>query len=246
MVASQKRLHPRELEAKLGKSREVNAWGGYSKSTTRTLERLHYLGLLRIAGRSNGIKLYEVAAAITHQPLDSQERMHRLVLLIAGILAPLPETSLKAATSFLRYAAPGLPGRLKAVNALLQAGRLDSCEVDGVRYVWPHGRLVRTEPKETVRFLVRFLAPFDPVVWDRRRFEHFWGWAYRFEAYTPPAKRKLGYYALPLLWRADVIGWVNVVGGKITPGYVSGAAPTEPAFHRAFEAEADRLRNFLS
>ena len=56
---------------------------------------------------------------------------------------------------------------------------------------------------------VRFLAPFDPVVWDRRRFERFWGWEYRLEAYTPPAKRKFGYYALPLLWRDDVIGWVN-------------------------------------
>ena len=38
--------------------------------------------------------------------------------------------------------------------------------------------------------IVRFLAPFDPVVWDRYRFEHLWGWAYRFEAYTPPAKEK--------------------------------------------------------
>ena len=51
---------------------------------------------------------------------------------------------------------------------------------------------------------VRLLAPFDPVVWDRRRFELFWGWDYRFEAYTPPAKRRFGYYALPLLWRDDV------------------------------------------
>ena len=33
--------------------------------------------------------------------------------------------------------------------------------------------------------------------------------AYRFEAYTPPAKRNLGYYAMPLLWRDDVIAWVK-------------------------------------
>jgi uncharacterized protein YcaQ len=38
---------------------------------------------------------------------------------------------------------------------------------------------------------VRFLAPFDPIVWDRRRFELFWGWPYRFEAYTPPRTRRL-------------------------------------------------------
>jgi hypothetical protein len=54
------------------------------------------------------------------------------------------------------------------------------------------------------------LAPFDPIVWDRRRFELLWGWAYRFEAYTPIVKRKLGYYALPLLFRDQVTGWANV------------------------------------
>ena len=57
---------------------------------------------------------------------------------------------------------------------------------------------------------MRLLAPFDPIVWDRRRFELFWGWEYRFEAYTPVHKRRLGYYALPLLWRDRVIGWANV------------------------------------
>ena len=56
---------------------------------------------------------------------------------------------------------------------------------------------------------MRLLAPFDPIVWDRRRFELLWGWTYRFEAYTPAPKRKLGYYALPLLWRDQVIGWAN-------------------------------------
>ncbi|EWS60580.1 hypothetical protein Y695_04569 [Hydrogenophaga sp. T4] len=56
---------------------------------------------------------------------------------------------------------------------------------------------------------MRLLAPFDPVVWDRDRFERLWDWAYRFEAYTPPAKRVRGYYAMPLLWRDQVIGWAT-------------------------------------
>src|SRR5947209_4692482 len=42
LVSAQQRLHPRELEAHLGREREVNAWGGYSKATTRILEALHY------------------------------------------------------------------------------------------------------------------------------------------------------------------------------------------------------------
>jgi uncharacterized protein len=245
IVANKLHLHPRELEAHLGKSVEVNAWGGSSKSTTRALERLHFLGLIRIAGRVNGIKIYQ-RATITHEPLDPAERLRRLVLLIAGILTPLPESSLRAAVQHLRYSAPDLAGRKGAVASLLKSGALESAVADGVRYVWPSGRLKRREPEE----VVRFLAPFDPLVWDRRRFEHFWGWPYRFEAYTPPAKRKLGYYALPLLWRADVIGWVNVLGRgnevTINPGFVSGQPPSEKAFHEAFAVESERLRYFLS
>jgi uncharacterized protein len=245
IVSKQKRLHPRELEAHLGKSREVNAWGGYSKSTTRILEKLHYLGLTRIAGRENGVKIYQ-RAAVTHEPMDPAERLRRLVMLIASILAPLPESSLRAALQHLRHSAPDLPGRKGEVTSLLQSGALDSTVADGVRYVWPRGRLNRREPEQ----VVRFLAPFDPLVWDRRRFEHFWGWPYRFEAYTPPAKRKLGYYALPLLWKADVIGWVNVLRRDkeftIDAGYVSGRQPSGKAFLNAFKEEAERLRYFLS
>jgi uncharacterized protein YcaQ len=123
---------------------------------------------------------------------------------------------------------------------------LESAEVDGVRYVWPAGRLLRKQPEE----VVRFLAPFDPLVWDRRRFEYFWGWPYRFEAYTPPAKRKLGYYAMPLLWRAEIVGWVNASKSSaelgIEAGFVSGKKPSGKTFQRAFEEESERLRQFLS
>jgi len=92
------------------------------------------------------------------------------------------------------------------------------------------------------------LAPFDPVVWDRMRFEAFWGWAYRFEAYTPAPKRKLGYYALPLLWDDQVIGWgnVQVVNRRLDVqlGYVK-TAPRSTAFRSGLEEELQRLRAFL-
>ncbi len=97
---------------------------------------------------------------------------------------------------------------------------------------------------------VRFLAPFDPVVWDRRRFEQLWGWAYRFEAYTPAARRRFGHYAMPLLWGEDVIGWVNRVGRRggrldVAAGFVAGRPPAEAAFRAAFGAEVARLERFL-
>ena len=54
--------HPRALETHLGKRRVVNAWGGYSKATTHALEWLHWRGLLRIARRENGIRVYRPAS----------------------------------------------------------------------------------------------------------------------------------------------------------------------------------------
>jgi uncharacterized protein YcaQ len=96
---------------------------------------------------------------------------------------------------------------------------------------------------------VRLLAPFDPVVWDRRRFSLFWQWDYRFEAYTPPAKRVRGYYALPLLWRDEVIGWCNasLKDGLLQTqlGYVSGSAPMDSGYKSALEKELAAFASFL-
>ena len=96
---------------------------------------------------------------------------------------------------------------------------------------------------------VRLLAPFDPVVWDRRRFELLWGWTYRFEAYTPAHRRKLGYYALPLLWHDRVIGWGNLSlrDGALASefGYVADKAPRDAAFKAGLDAELARMQAFL-
>jgi uncharacterized protein YcaQ len=122
--------------------------------------------------------------------------------------------------------------------------RLAHARVEGVDWYWPAGDSPPSEADDEVRLL----APFDPVVWDRRRFELLWGWAYRFEAYTPVPKRKLGYYALPLLWRDQVIGWANVsVNGtalRSDIGYVS-SPPRSGVFRRALDEELGRLGLFL-
>jgi uncharacterized protein YcaQ len=118
-----------------------------------------------------------------------------------------------------------------------------------VDWFWPATeRVSRRGTSEEAR--VRLLAPFDPVVWDRKRFELFWSWGYRFEAYTPRRRRKLGYYALPLLWREQVLGWANLghENGRLTSelGYVAGSAPRDPVFRRELSAELARFERFLA
>jgi uncharacterized protein YcaQ len=135
-------------------------------------------------------------------------------------------------------------------NAALKRAkaRLANARLEGVEWFWP----VDENPSSRRHALddaVRLLAPFDPVVWDRRRFEHFWGWAYRFEAYTPAPKRVRGYYALPLLWQQQVIGWGNlaVANGELVAevGYQSGRAPRDKAFRAGLDEELERMRSFL-
>ncbi len=146
----------------------------------------------------------------------------------------------------LRYAVPQWRADLRAGLERARA-RLSQVRIDGIDWYWPAGERPRqTEPDDAVRLL----CPFDPVVWDRRRFELLWDWAYRFEAYTPADKRKLGYYALPLLWRDQVIGWANVSWRRgalhSDIGYIGPRAPSDRRFNRALAAELQDLERFLA
>jgi uncharacterized protein YcaQ len=148
----------------------------------------------------------------------------------------------------LRRAAPQLRGELGAAQRRARAS-LAHATIDGVDWYWPPAIVPAPRGQQEVAPRAYFLAPFDPVVWDRARFELFWGWAYRFEAYTPVRKRKLGYYALPLLWRDEVLGWANLSldGGAlhVDLGYVAGRAPRDRSFRREVDAEVERVRAFL-
>jgi hypothetical protein len=240
-------VHPRDVDAEFAHGKVKNWFGGSSNASTHLLDDMHYRGLVRIAGRDGGVRLY--AAREPHPPAgDPVAAIDALVDVIVRAYAPLPRRSLSELVSHLRGGAPQwADGRRAALARATQ--RLPHASVDGVDWFWPAG-----ENPASARYAandtVRLLAPFDPVVWDRRRFELFWGWAYRFEAYTPAPKRVRGYYALPLLWRDRVIGWGNLAvdaGGLVADiGYVSGRAPRDAVFRRELEAELDRMRWFLA
>jgi uncharacterized protein YcaQ len=241
-------VHPREVDAHFSHGTVTNYWGGSSSATTHLLEAMHYKGMLRVARRDNGIRIY---APHQHGPaaLGAAERKARvdtLVDVVVSQYAPLPASSLSQVISRLRYAVPQWRGELR--SALQRAKqRLARAEIDGQSWYWPETRLPASNMHADT---VHLLAPFDPVVWDRRRFELLWGWPYRFEAYTPASKRKLAYYALPMLWRDHVIGWgeLSIKKGTLATafGYVSGTPPRERAFKRALEEELERMRTFLT
>ena len=240
-------VHPRAADAHFAHGTVVNYWGGSSSATTHLLDAMQYAGLVRVTRRDQGIRLYaeRPAAAPPGSAAARSAALDALVDVVVGLYAPVPARSLVSVISRLRYAAPQWARDRKAAGARARA-RLAHAHVDGHEWYWPPGE----DPcRAAVSDEVRLLAPFDPIVWDRRRFEQLWGWKYRFEAYTPVAKRTLGYYALPLLWRDQAIGWANATlrGSRLDVqiGYVTGRAPRDRAYRSALDAELSRVRLFL-
>ena len=242
--------HPREVgEAFAHHGRVAGYWGGDLNASTRLLDHMHYRGWLRVRRREAGTRVYE---AMSHAEQDDTPaarlaRAQALVDAIVALYAPLPAPSLGYLVTLLRYGAPHLAVEARSV---VQAARqrYGHAVVDGTTWFWPadeNPASRRHRPHEGLRLL----APFDPVAWDRRRFEMLWGWAYRFEAYTPAHKRVRGHYALPLLWRDEVIGWGNlkVVNGRLHHdlGYVAGRARRDAGFKAALDEELQRLHTFL-
>lgn len=240
-------VHPREVARHFAQGTVTNYWGGSSSATTHLLNLMHYRGLLRVVRRDAGVRVYGDRELVTPpgERGSPDAQLDGLIDVIVQIYAPLPAQSLSALVRRLQYGTPQWRHRISAALARAKP-RLARERVDGVDWHWPADEPANRDPPPDA---VRLLTPFDPVVWDRRRFELFWKWAFRFEAYLPVAKRARGYYALPLLWKDDVVGWGNVSVKddemQVELGYASGRPPRDRGFRRELDAEIERLRVFL-
>jgi uncharacterized protein len=248
-VKSRGVVHPREVDAAFDHGKTKNWFGGSSNASTQLLDGMHYRGLVRVARREGGVRLY--APQLAHEReahADPDAALDALIDVAVQKYAPLPAPTMSRFVMWVgSAAAPQWRERRRAALARSRL-RLPSAHIDGTTWYWPAGDNPASK-RHALDDELRLLAPFDPIVWDRDRFEAFWGWAYRFEAYTPAPKRVRGYYALPLLWRGQVLGWANasVREGvlKIEPGFVSGKPPRDAAFKPALAAEAERMGVFL-
>ena len=240
-------VHPREVDARFDHGTVINYWGGSSSATTHLLENMHYRGWLRVVRREAGIRIYgpHQHGPAPKTPAERRALLDELVDVVVRKYAPLPASSLNYVIRRVRYGVPQWSHEITAAQARAKQ-RFARTAIDGESWYWPADEPLNAREVDDE---VRLLAPFDPIVWDRRKFEALWGWPYRFEAYTPVKKRKLGYYALPILWREHVIGWANVSTRDgtmhVQTGFVSGRPPRDRAFKSALGVELDRLRAFL-
>jgi uncharacterized protein len=242
------RTYPKDVQAHFDHGR-IKRWGAHLNVSSHLLEGLHYSGLLRVARREAGTRVYE---AIELPPQDDTPaarltRAGQLLDMVVQLYAPLPAASLGYLCGLLRYGVPHLAAEVRQVQEHAKS-RYAHAQVDGLLWFWPQGeKPVSTRHK--VDDGLRFLAPFDPVVWDRRRFQLFWGWEYKLEAYVPAHKRRMGHYAMPMLWGEQVLGWANlkVVDGRLQHelGF-AGPRPRGRAFRLALDEALQQMQKFLN
>jgi uncharacterized protein YcaQ len=226
----------------------IRRWGADLNVSNHLLEGLHHRGLLRVARREGGTRVYEM---VEHPPQsDSSEirsaRAGQLLDMVVQLYAPLPAASLGYLCTLLRNGVPHLAIEVRQAQENARS-RYAHAQVDGLLWFWP-----RDENPVSARHQVddklRFLSPFDPVVWDRRRFQLFWDWEYKLEAYVPAHKRRMGHYAMPMLWGEQMLGWANL---KVADGRLqhelgfAGPRPRGSSFQRALDEALQQMRKFL-
>ena len=97
--------------------------------------------------------------------------------------------------------------------------------------------------------LVHILSPFDPLIIQRRRLSLFFGYDHIFEAYVPKAKRKFGYFTLPVLYGDEIVAALDLKADRAARKLLIqswtwvGRGAARP-HKKLIEAELDRFAAF--
>jgi uncharacterized protein YcaQ len=106
---------------------------------------------------------------------------------------------------------PGYPGRNALREQLVELGELVPVDVEGLR----GKRLVVVEDVERLNAppepppSVAFVPPFDAIIWDRKLLASLFDFDYVWELFHPPARRRWGWYVLPIVFRDRFVGRIE-------------------------------------
>ena len=189
------------------------------------LEALAEAGILGLARRDGNRRVYDLAERLFPEALlaerhpERDQRRHKLLSRYRahGLLgrAGSAELWLGTAPGIRKPDHPEWPTRGELLDELIEAGSLVPVTVDGVRgerYVLSEEvALLETAARagELETPGVALLAPLDPFVWDRDFLRSLYDFDYVWEVYVPAAKRRWGYYVLPILFGDRLVGRIE-------------------------------------
>ena len=235
-------------------------WQNQSNAARSVLEQLYTDGVLLIHHKSGSRKYYDLAERYFSPELLNAEnpcpddmallrwRIKRRVGAVGMLWNRRSDAWLGINMSTEQ--------RNVAINALEADGIIVKAEVESIRSPLfflaediPLMEAVRQDVLDTKPRL-EFLAPLDPMLWDRKLVEALWDYHYKWEIYTPVNQRKYGYYVLPILYGDKFVGRIEAAADRKAATlvvrniwYEDGVRPTKK-LARAIEGACRRLAKF--
>jgi len=221
----------------------VDWWWAPTRASRAVMEALFVTGRIGIARRDGNRRYYDlmerlVPPALLKQKESEEAAMtHRLLSRYRAVGL----TTWSGTQAEIMYSAGSTAERARRTERLVDEGRLIPVDVEGLkrtRYIIAEEEpmLDATALPSALNPSVSFLAPLDPLIWDRRMLRELWSFDYLWEVYVPLAKRKWGYYVLPILYGDRFVGRIeprldrktqtlNILGVWFEPGFEPMASP---------------------
>lgn len=206
-IADDGPLTIRDLDADV-RIETTHPWAS-RKPSKRVLQAAFYQGLLAVSRRDGMLKTYELS--------DRHFRWDAPPSAASGaeiadylVVRAIRAQGIVSLDSICHLDAASKPAVWRAIAARVRRGELIAASVgeDG-REHWASPAEIEGK-HEPPRPIVHILSPFDPLVIQRKRLQDFFGYAHRFEAYVPAAKRVLGYFTLPVLIGDEVVAAIDL------------------------------------
>jgi uncharacterized protein len=222
------------------------------RNVSRMLDYLWTRGEILVVGRSGGQKVWDLAARGLPE-WTPRDRLTEREVVRRGAERSLRALGVGTARHiqlhFIRYRYPQLPAVL---TELERAGRIVPVTLEGSKgtayvHVDDLPLLNQLDDRWTPRTVL--LSPFDNLICDRQRTKQLFDFDYTIEIYTPPAKRKFGYYVLPILHGDQLIGRIDPAMDRATQTLTINSVHAEKhatrAQARAVAAAIEELAAFL-
>jgi uncharacterized protein YcaQ len=182
------------------------------------LEALFVSGYVGVARREGNRRFYDLIERLVPEEVllrrESEEEatLHRLLSRFrgAGLTSP-------SAPAELMYGTGNAAERRRRTAELVERGELVPVEVEGsrvTRYIVKRDSRLLAQAADSadgafVQPSVAFIAPLDPLMWDRSLLRELWEFDYTWEVYVPEHKRRWGYYVLPILFGDRLVGRIE-------------------------------------
>jgi hypothetical protein len=240
----------------------IDWWWAPTRASRAVMEALFVTGRIGIARRDGNRRYYDLIERLVPRELlkrsepEEEAMTHRLLSRYRATGMTMPSNGTQ---SEVMYSAGSSAERVRRTARLVEDGLLLPVDVEGMkgtRYILAEEEpiLDATADPGSITPSVSFLAPLDPLTWDRKGLlRGLFGFDYLWEVYVPEAKRRWGYYVLPILFGDRFIGRIEprldrktgvltILGIWFEPAF----EPIEaPGFIGAFADAVEAYRSFV-